>query len=381
LFYLPPGSTYARSSGCANRASKSIQSRLAPRPQRACQPGMRKGPSASATSFRETNLARVRLPKDMSSSMKARRASVVISFVFALGVAACHSPTGIRGASDAGQGGSTGDLGTGGFAMGGTIGGGGAGGVPTGGMVMGGVTGGGGSGGVPTGGMVMGGVTGGGGGAVDAGSAGSMCNGLPLPAGAVPVCLPMATMVVCTSCEAPQHPECWTVCINHGCWECGSSGWVLSRVDCVMNCSADAGRDGAGGAISTGGVPAAGGATGTSTMTLAEACTKNCALASGLPTCSTTTTECEQNCMTTYDNTSAINSILGRQYTDMMICIATNFTSSDQFVCAKPNSPLNKWSPGPNSTCEQLICDWNCVDATRGNFDPWLDIRCACSSV
>jgi hypothetical protein len=132
-----------------------------------------------------------------------------------------------------------------------------------------------------------------------------------------------------------------------------------------------------GGTISTGGVPAAGGATGTSAMTLAEACAKNCALASGLPGCSTTTTECEQNCMTTYDNTSAVNLDLGRQYTAMMICIATNLTSAYDYVCAKPNRPLNKWSPGPYTTCEDLICNWNCDDATLGNFDPWVAIRCA----
>jgi hypothetical protein len=133
-----------------------------------------------------------------------------------------------------------------------------------------------------------------------------------------------------------------------------------------------------GGAISTGGVPAAGGASGTSAMTLAEACTRNCALASGLPTCSTTTTECEQNCMTTYDNTSAVNSELGRMYTEMMVCVATNpkFASSADFVCAKPNYPLNKWSPGPDSDCEQLICDWNCNDVTFGTMDPWVFFRC-----
>jgi hypothetical protein len=120
-----------------------------------------------------------------------------------------------------------------------------------------------------------------------------------------------------------------------------------------------------------------------SAMTLAEACTKNCALASGLPTCSTTTTECEQNCMTTYDNTSAVNPDLGRMYTEMMVCVATNpkFASSADFVCAKPNYPLNKWSPGPDSDCEQLICDWNCNDVTYGNMDPWVDIRCSCSTV
>ena len=152
-----------------------------------------------------------------------------------------------------------------------------------------------------------------------------------------------------------------------------------------------------GGAVSTGGASAAGGATGTSAMTLAEACSKNCALASGLPTCSTTTTECEQNCMTTYENTSALGPRfrldLGGQYTAMMICIATNFTSSADFVCARPtppDAPLNKWSPvvGPStdSPCEQLICDWtcndlcdhNCNDSTYGDIDPWVFLLCTC---
>jgi hypothetical protein len=81
--------------------------------------------------------------------------------------------------------------------------------------------------------------------------------------------------------------------------------------------------------------------------------------------------------MTTYDNTSAVNPDLGRQYTAMMICVATNLTSAYDYVCAKPNSPLNKWSPGPYTTCENLICDWNCGDATHGDMDPWVDIRCA----
>jgi hypothetical protein len=136
-----------------------------------------------------------------------------------------------------------------------------------------------------------------------------------------------------------------------------------------------------GGAIATGGASAAGGAGGTSAMTLAQACAKNCALASGLADCSTTTTVCEQSCMTTFDNTAAVSPDLGRQYTVMMVCVATSsqFASSADFVCAKPNSPLNKWSPGPYSDCEQLICDWNCNDGTHGNMDPWVDIRCYCS--
>jgi hypothetical protein len=139
-----------------------------------------------------------------------------------------------------------------------------------------------------------------------------------------------------------------------------------------------------GGAISTGGVPAAGGATGTSAMTLAEACTKNCTLASGLPTCSTTTTECEQNCMTTYGNTSLTDPDLGPQYIAMMICLATSFTSSADFVCAKPDRALNKWSLLVNlasdSPCSQQICDWTCHDSTLGNFDPWTSLRCDCAN-
>jgi hypothetical protein len=65
--------------------------------------------------FNETNPGKVRLPYDMSSSMKTRRTSVVISLVFGLGVAACQGNlhTGLEGPSDAGQGGSTGGLGTG----------------------------------------------------------------------------------------------------------------------------------------------------------------------------------------------------------------------------------------------------------------------------
>jgi hypothetical protein len=137
-----------------------------------------------------------------------------------------------------------------------------------------------------------------------------------------------------------------------------------------------------GGAISTGGVPAAGGAAGTSAMTLAEACAKNCTLASGLPTCSTTTTECEQNCMTTYDNTFPSDPDLGPQYIAMMICIATNLTSSADFVCAKPDRALNKWSLLVNlasdSPCSQQICDWTCHDTIRGNSDPWTSLRCDC---
>jgi hypothetical protein len=154
-----------------------------------------------------------------------------------------------------------------------------------------------------------------------------------------------------------------------------------------------------GGAVSAGGIPAAGGATGTSAMTLAEACSRNCALASGLPTCSTTTTECVQNCMATYDNTSAEGARwgygleLGQQYTNMMICIATNFTSSADFVCAKqtsPSAPLNKWAPvlGPStdSPCEQIICWWACDDnclldcnnSAHGDVDPWLWLLCGC---
>ena len=150
--------------------------------------------------------------------------------------------------------------------------------------------------------------------------------------------------------------------------------------------SAAGGSATTGGAISTGG-SAAGGATGTSAMTLAQACATNCALASGLADCPTTTTVCEQSCMTTYTNTSAVNPDLGRMYTEMMVCVATDpyFATSASFVCAKPNSPLNLWSPvidpSTDSPCKQKICDWNCDDATHGDMDPWVDLLCACSSV
>jgi hypothetical protein len=91
--------------------------------------------------------------------------------------------------------------------------------------------------------------------------------------------------------------------------------------------------------------------------------------------------------MTTFDNTSAVNADLGNQYKKMMICVATDpyFATPAQFVCAKPNSPLNLWSPlidaSTDSPCKQEICDWNCDDATHGDMDPWVDLLCACSSV
>ena len=156
--------------------------------------------------------------------------------------------------------------------------------------------------------------------------------------------------------------------------------------------SATGGSATTGGAMSSGGT-AAGGATGTSTMTLAEACAHNCTFAvdaldqNGSATCSTTQDVCVQSCMTTFDNTSALNPDLGKQYTTMMVCVATDpsFNSSADFICAKPNSPLNLWSPvvdpSTDSPCKQQICDWNCDDATHGDMDPWVDLLCACSSV
>jgi hypothetical protein len=151
--------------------------------------------------------------------------------------------------------------------------------------------------------------------------------------------------------------------------------------------SATGGSATTGGVMSSGGTSAAG-ATGTSTMTLAQACAHNCTLASGLAGCSTTQDVCVQSCMTTFDNTSALNPDLGRQYTTMMVCVATDpsFNSSADFICAKPNSPLNLWSPAgldvnPNSTCEDDICGWNCEAAQHGVTDPLVDIRCTCSSI
>jgi len=164
--------------------------------------------------------------------MKTGRTSAVTWLVFGLGVAACKGNlhTGTEDLSDAGQDSSTGGLGTGGTRTGGIIGSGG-------------------SGGLPTGGIGTGGIIGGSGGAIDAGSAGSMCNGLRLPTNPVgyPVCAPTSTMVVCITCEGRQHPECAGVCVSSSCWDCGSSGWSLSAVDCARNCNADAGRDAAGG--------------------------------------------------------------------------------------------------------------------------------------
>jgi hypothetical protein len=152
--------------------------------------------------------------------------------------------------------------------------------------------------------------------------------------------------------------------------------------------SATGGSGTTGGATSSGGASGTGGATGAAITTLAQACAHNCALAYALQGCSTTQDVCVQSCMTTFDNTSAINADLGKQYTTMMVCVANDpaFSSPAAFVCAKPNSPLNLWSPGgtdtvPNSTCETDICFWNCGDATHGNMDPFVDIRCSCSSV
>ena len=201
----------------------------------------------------------------MTSNMKTRRTSIAISLVLGLGVAACQGGmrTGKGGPSDAGQGGSTGDVGLGSIGTGGITG---SGGSPTGGT--GGIIAGGSSGGSPTGGTNSGGIIGGGGSAIDAGSAGSMCSGLPLPANpsGYPICAPLATTIVCTTCEGRQHPECAAVCLSAYCWECISGGlsasgsWSLSVIDCPMNCSPpDSGRDGSGG---TGGRPDGEGGTG-----------------------------------------------------------------------------------------------------------------------
>jgi len=171
---------------------------------------------------------------------------------------------------------------------------------------------------------------------------------------------------------------------------------VLGVVSSVCACGsggtteATGGTGGTSATGGTGGTGATGGAcvaTGTPITTLDQACAHNCCLASGLSGCSTTEAVCEQSCMTTFDNTSAVNADLGNQYKKMMICVATDpyFATPAQFVCAKPNSPLNLWSPlidaSTDSPCKQQICDWNCDDATHGDMDPFVDILCACSSV
>jgi hypothetical protein len=171
---------------------------------------------------------------------------------------------------------------------------------------------------------------------------------------------------------------------------------VLGVVSSVCACGsggtteATGGTGGTGATGGTGGTGATGGAcvaTGTPITTLDQACAHNCCLASGLSGCSTTEAVCEQSCMTTFDNTSAVNADLGNQYKKMMICVANNayFATPAQFVCAKLNSPLNLWSPlidaSTDSPCKQEICDWNCDDATHGDMDPWVDLLCACSSV
>ncbi|MES1165237.1 MAG: hypothetical protein ABUR63_05740, partial [Verrucomicrobiota bacterium] len=102
------------------------------------------------------------------------------------------------------------------------------------------------------------------------------------------------------------------------------------------------GTGGAAGASQTGSggvVSATGGAGGAPTLSLMDACTHNCSLAAGLMGCSTTMDVCVQSCMKTYDNTVAVNAVLGPKYTKMMVCIATDpkFASAADFVCAKPN--------------------------------------------
>jgi hypothetical protein len=173
----------------------------------------------------------------------------------------------------------------------------------------------------------------------------------------------------------------------------GSLVLVLGVASCVLACGSGnttGATGGTGGTSATGGTGGTGGACVAATTpitTLAQACAHNCCLASGLATCSTTEAVCEQSCMKTYDSTYAVNADLGRQYTEMMICVATDpyFATPAQFVCAKPNSPLNLWSPlidaSTDSPCKQQICDWNCDDATHGDMDPFVDILCACSSV
>jgi hypothetical protein len=98
--------------------------------------------------------------------VKTREASIAISFVFGLGVAACQGKlhTGKSGPSDAGRGGGPGDLGTGGISTGGIVGSGGSSDSGTGGII------GGGSGGSATGGIGTGGISGSGGVAASGGS-------------------------------------------------------------------------------------------------------------------------------------------------------------------------------------------------------------------
>jgi hypothetical protein len=154
----------------------------------------------------------------------------------------------------------------------------------------------------------------------------------------------------------------------------GSLVLVFGVASCVLAC----GSGGSGGSC---------GATTTPITTLAQACAHNCCLGSGLATCSTTQEVCVQSCLKTYDNTYAVNADLGRMYTEMMLCIATDpfFATVDGFTCAKPDRALNKWSPvvdpSTDSPCKQKSCDWNCTDGTTGNMDPWVDLQCACSSV
>ena|ERR1700690_843646 len=166
--------------------------------------------------------------------------------------------------------------------------------------------------------------------------------------------------------------------------------------------SATGGKGGAAGSLATGGGSSAagsaatGGAGGATSdaggvdaqpLTLAEACTINCTLGhsttggDGGVDCSTTMDVCVQNCEAVFTTTSAVNASYGTLYTRMMVCIATDpkFATAAGFICAKPNRAVNKWSPGPDSSCETAICLWNCDDAA--DSDPFIDLRCTCSSV
>lgn len=162
----------------------------------------------------------------------------------------------------------------------------------------------------------------------------------------------------------------------------GATGGASGATGGVSGSGGRGGSTGTGGASASGGRSGGGGTTGTVT-TLAAACAKNCVIGAALPTCSTTMAVCEQSCVKTQENTAAVNADLGRRYTEMMICIANDprFATQAGYMCAKPDRALNKWSPEGGSTCEEMICGWHCEDGTTGNFDPFVDIRCACSSV
>jgi hypothetical protein len=144
--------------------------------------------------------------------------------------------------------------------------------------------------------------------------------------------------------------------------------------------SAAGGSATTGGVMSSGGDTAAGGGTGTSTMTLAQACAKNCAFAVGALDVAHLLHDnrCVRPELHDYVRQHVrCQCGFGTAVHRMMVCVATDpaFSSSADFVCAKPNSPLNLWSPAgtrrkPDSTCEDKIVSGTATTPHTGTWIP-----------